>query len=138
MSALSIGSVGSPSSAGLPPIDPATEPAVIRNGSQAAKTAYQTGLAFEQILVNELAQELSQTVSAGSSTDGSSSDGSTTDGSSDSSSGAGSGLLGSDPASSMYAQMLPQALTSGIMASGGTGIALQIAKGLDPSIGAKS
>jgi hypothetical protein len=134
MSALSIASTSSLPAAGLPPIDPANEPAVIRNGSQTAKNAYQTGLAFEQMLVNELATDLSQTVTAGSSSDGSSSDGS--DDSSDSS---GSGLMGgSDPASSMYAQMLPQALTSSIMSSGGTGVALQIAEGIDPSIGAKS
>ena len=134
MSALSIASTSGLSTAGLPPIDPATEPAVIRNGSKTAQNAYQTGLAFEQMLVNELATELSQTVSGGSSSDGSSSDGS--DDSSDSTS---TGLMGgSDAASSMYAQMLPQALTSGIMSSGGTGVALQIAKGIDPSIGAKS
>jgi hypothetical protein len=137
MSALSIGSSDSLSAASLPPIDPANEPAVIRNGSQTAKNAYQTGLAFEQMLVNELATDLSQTVSAGSSSDGSSSDGS--DDSSDSTSSTSTGLMGgSDAASSMYAQMLPQALTTSIMSSGGTGVALQIAEGIDPSIGAKS
>jgi hypothetical protein len=138
MSALSIASTNGLSAAGLPPIDPATEPAVIRNGTQTAKNAYQTGLAFEQLLVNELATDLSQTVSAGSSTDGSSDDSDDSSDSSTSSSGASNGLLGSGPASSMYEQMLPQALTSSIMAAGGTGVALQIAKGIDPSIGAKS
>jgi hypothetical protein len=136
MSALSINSSDSLSAASLPPIDPANEPAVIRNGSQTAKNAYQTGLAFEQMLVNELATDLSQTVSAGSSSDGSS-DGS--DDSSDSTGSTSTGLMGgSDAASSMYAQMLPQALTTSIMSSGGTGVALQIAEGIDPSIGAKS
>jgi hypothetical protein len=135
MSALSIASTTSLPAAGLPPIDPANEPAVIRNGSQTAKNAYQTGLAFEQMLVNELATDLSQTVSDGSSSDGSS-DGS--DGSDDSSASSSTGLMGSDPASSVYEQMLPQALTSSIMSSGGTGVALQIAEGIDPSIGAKS
>jgi hypothetical protein len=51
--------------------------------------------------------------------------------------GSASGLLGSDPASSTYAQFLPDVLTSAIMSGGGTGMALQLAKALDPSIGTK-
>jgi hypothetical protein len=47
-------------------------------------------------------------------------------------------MTGSDPASSMYGQMLPGALSSSIMSSGGTGVALQIAEGIDPQIDAKS
>jgi hypothetical protein len=137
VSALSISSSSGPPAVGVPPIDPANEPASIRNGDQAAKNAYQTGLAFEQVLVNELTQQLSQTVSGGSGSDGSSTDDSGGD-SSGGSSGASGGMLGSDPASSMYAQLLPQALSSTIMSSGGTGLALQIAKGIDPSIGVKS
>jgi Rod binding domain-containing protein len=137
MSALSIGSTGGLPGVGVPPIDPANEPASIRNGNKAAKNAYQTGLAFEQVLVNELTQQLSKTVSGGSGSDGSSTDASGAD-SSGGSSGASGGMLGSDPASSMYEQMLPQALSSTIMSSGGTGLALQIAKGIDPSIGVKS
>jgi hypothetical protein len=137
VSALSISAANGLPGASVPPIDPANEPASIRNGNKAAKNAYQTGLAFEQVLVNELTQELSRTVSGGSSSDGSSTDGSGGD-SSGSSSSAGGGMLGSDPASSMYAQMLPEALSSTIMSSGGTGLALQIAKGIDPSIGVKS
>ena len=137
MSALSISAANGLPGAAVPPIDPANEPASIRNCNKAAKNAYQTGLAFEQVLVNELTQQLSQTVSGGSSSDGSSTDDSGGD-SSGGSSGAGGGMLGSDPASSMYAQLLPQALSSTIMSSGGTGLALQIAMGIDPSIGAKS
>jgi Rod binding domain-containing protein len=110
----------------LPPINPALEPASIRNGNQAAKNAYQTGLAFEQVLVNQLAQQLAGT--AGGSSDGSSSDGSS-DGS-----GSSSGLMGSDPASSMYSQMLPQALTTSVMSAGGFGLAAQLAAAIDPAI----
>jgi Rod binding domain-containing protein len=110
----------------LPPIDQANQPAVIRNGDAAAKKAYQVGLSFEQVFVDQLTQELASTVSDPSS-DGSS------DGSSDSS--GASGLMGGDAASSAYANMLPQTLTSSIMSGGGTGIALQIAKSLDPALG---
>ncbi len=111
----------------LPPIDPALEPAAVRNGNQAAKQAYQAGLAFEQMLVDQLSQQLSATAGLDGS---SSSDGSSSDGSSDS-------IMGSDAASSMYAQMLPQALTSSLMSGGGLGVAAQIAQSIDPALGGK-
>lgn len=112
------------STSGLPPINPANEPAAIRNGDADAKKAYQTGLSFEQLLVNQLTQELASTATDSS---GDSSD------SSGDSSGA-SGLMGGDAASSAYANMLPQTLTSSIMSGGGTGIAMQIAKSIDPAL----
>ena len=102
----------------VPAVNPALEPADIRKGGPAAQRAYQVGLAFEQMLVDQLSQEL--TASTGGSADG-------TDATS-------SGLMGSDPASSTYAQMLPQALSSGVMSGGGLGVAAQIAGALDPSI----
>jgi hypothetical protein len=109
---------------GPPPINAANEPAAIRNGDADAKKAYQVGLSFEQVLVDQLTQELASTATDSS---GGSSDGS------DDSSGA-SGLMGGDAASSAYANMLPQTLTSSIMSGGGTGIALQIAKSIDPAL----
>jgi hypothetical protein len=113
------------STRGLPPINQANEPAAIRNGDANAKKAYQVGLSFEQVLVDQLTQELAATA-----TD-SSSNGSD-DGSGDGS--GASGLMGGDAASSAYANMLPQTLTSSIMSGGGTGIALQIAKSVDPAL----
>ena len=108
----------------VPPIDAAAEPAAVRNGNRAAKQAYQAGLAFEQMLVDQLAQEMSATV-------GGSSDG--TD-----SSGGGTGLLGStDPATSTFAQMLPDALGTGVMSAGGLGVAAQIATSMDPALQGK-
>jgi hypothetical protein len=124
MSALSA-AAGSPSlaTAALPPIDQSTEPASVRNGDQAAKNAYQTGLAFEQMLDNELTQTLSSTISGtGSNDDGL---GGTSD-----QSGASA-----DPAASAFSSMLPNALTSGLMTGGGTGIAMQIAQSIDPALG---
>jgi Rod binding domain-containing protein len=107
----------------LPPINPALEPASVRNGNQAAKNAYQTGLAFEQVLVDQLSQQLAATAggSSGDSSSGSSADSS-------------GGLMGSDPASSMYSQMLPQALTTSVMSAGGLGLAAQLAASIDPAI----
>ena len=122
MSALSGVSL-SGTGAGLPAIDPATEPASVRDGGPAAKSAYQQGLAFEDVLLNMLSQQLTDSVS-GSSDPGDSSSG-------DSSGGDGS----SDPATGAYSSLLPGALTQGIMsAGGGTGIALQIAQGIDPKL----
>ncbi len=114
----------------LPLMDPATEPAAIRNGDQKAKNAYQTGLAFENVLVNELAQQLSATVPG---LDGSDDGlGGTSNDSSDSGSTGGVGGAGGLGA---YSSLLPQTLTSSIMAGGGTGIAMQIAKSIDPALG---
>jgi Rod binding domain-containing protein len=117
------------SGTGLPPVNESLIPASIRNGSPAAKSAYETALGFEDVLVNQLAQEMMATVSS-QSDDGSS------DGSGDGSSDGSSALGASDPSSGAYSQLLPQALTSGIMSAGGLGIAQQIATALDPSIDA--
>ncbi len=114
----------------LPLIDPANEPAAVRNGGQKAKDAYQTGLAFENVLVNELAQQLSATVPG---LDGSDDGlGGTSDGSSD----AGrTGGVGGGGGLGAYSSLLPQTLSTSIMSGGGTGIAMQIAKAIDPALG---
>jgi hypothetical protein len=91
-------------------------------GTVSAAQAKQIGLAFEQMLVNELAQQLAATA------------GDPGDSSSDGSVGGIGGLMGSDPASTAYSQLIPGALTSSIMSSGGTGIAQEIAASLDPAL----
>jgi hypothetical protein len=90
-------------------------PADIQKAGPAAKKAYETGLGFEQMLLDQLSQELTKTVS------------NSDDGSSDS-----TGLLGSG--SSGFASMLPQALDSSVMSRGGLGIAREIAASIDPSL----
>ncbi|MGO9751598.1 MAG: hypothetical protein ACLP22_08835 [Solirubrobacteraceae bacterium] len=126
------------SSTGVAPISDGDLPASVRNGSPAAKQAYAEGLAFEQVLVNELAQQLTATVSGSDSdSDGSSTD-ATADGGNDGTSDATTGLLGSDPAGSLYASLIPQALSDSIMSSGGLGIASEIAGALDPTLEGKS
>jgi Rod binding domain-containing protein len=126
MSALSSASLSSLSSV-LPPVNPAQEPADIRNGNAQAKQAYQEALGFEDILVQQLTQELSSTVSSPSDD---SSDSSDSDDSDDSS----GGILGSDPSTSGFASMIPQALTDSIMSNGGIGIANELVQSLDPSL----
>jgi hypothetical protein len=126
---IALGSIGT--SAGIPNLNVADIPANIRNGNNAAKQAYTEGLAFENVLVNELSQQLSNTMYGGSGADASSS----SDGSDSSSSGGSSSgdLLGGAGA---YASMIPQALTSSIMSGGGLGVADQFAQELDPSLNA--
>jgi hypothetical protein len=120
----------------LPMIDPANEPAAVRNGDQKAKNAYETGMAFENVLVNELAQQLAATVPGldGSSGSDDGLGGSSDDGlggtSSDSSGTGASAGLGA------YSSLLPQTLASSIMSGGGTGIAMQLAQSIDPALGA--
>ena len=108
----------SPTLSGLAPVNQAELPSNIRNSNGAAKQAYTEALAFEQMLMGELAQQLSQTTSGGS----------------DSTDGSSGGLLGSDPSASAFSSLMPQALTSSVMSGGGTGIAEEIAQSLDPAL----
>lgn len=139
MSFISTTGPASPLGTGTPVIDQADEPASIRNGNQAAKNAYATGTAFEQMLVSELTQQLSATVS-GSGSDDNGLGGTT--GSTDATAGLGGGDDGgddggsTDPIAGAYSSMLPDALTSSIMSSGGTGIAMQVARAIDPALNA--
>ncbi|MGN6871132.1 MAG: hypothetical protein ACTHMY_22285 [Solirubrobacteraceae bacterium] len=114
----------------LPPINSALLPADIRNGNAQAKKAYQEALGFEDILMQQLTQQMADTVTSpgGDSSDSGSGD------SSDSSSG---GILGSDPSTSAFASLIPTALTQSIMSGGGVGIADRLAHALDPQIGTK-
>jgi len=128
---INLGTIGS--AAGIPTLNVADIPANIRNGDSKAMQAYSEGLAFEDVLVGELTQQLSKTMYGGSG-DGAAGDGTGVgsggaDGSD--SGGSGGGMLGG---LSAYASLIPQALTSSIMSGGGLGIAEQFAKELDPSL----
>jgi Rod binding domain-containing protein len=123
-------------SASLPPINQALEPADIRSGNAQAKQAYQEALGFEDILMQQLTQALASTVS--SPTDGSSlGSGDSSDSGSSASSGSSGGILGSDPSTSAFASLIPTALTQGLMSGGGVGIADSLARAIDPQIGEK-
>jgi hypothetical protein len=116
----------------LPLLDPDQEPVSVRNGDQKAKNAYATGVAFENVLVSELAQQLTATVPG---LDGSDDGlGGTTD-SSDGSAGSTGGVGGSGGLGA-YASLLPQTFANSITSGGGTGIAMEIARSIDPALGA--
>jgi Rod binding domain-containing protein len=91
----------------LPPIDQATLPAEVRNGTKQDKKAYQAALGFERMLLGELTKTLADTakpIDGGDSADG------------------GSGQP-QDAASSMYMQMLPDQLADAVTSAGGLGLA---------------
>jgi hypothetical protein len=88
--------------AGLPPIDQALLPADIRTAAPARRDAYEAGLGFERLLVQQLSQSL-------------------TDSARD--------AMGGD---SPYASLLPDALTDGVMGGGGLGLARQMADAIAP------
>lgn len=105
-------------SVGLPPINPAFEPASVRNGSPAVQKAYASALDFESMLVQQLSQSLTETsgLSGGEGESGSESEGS-----------------GSDPVSSQLSSLLPQTLTNSVMSHGGLGMAQQFMGSIDPA-----
>jgi Rod binding domain-containing protein len=99
----------------LPPIDQATLPADIRNGSKQDKQAYTAALGFERMLLGELTKQMAETAKPAGSDDSDSSSTDSGDGSDSSQS--------TDAASSMYQQMLPDQLADAVTESGGLGLA---------------
>jgi hypothetical protein len=102
---------GTDISGAVPAVNPATEPASVRNGSPATQQAYSEALSFENILVNRLCQDL-LTNSGLSGADGS-----------------GGGALGG------FASLLPGALASTIMSDGGLGLAAQLLPSFESAAG---
>jgi Rod binding domain-containing protein len=89
----------------LPPIDQASLPAEVRNGSKQDKKAYQAALGFERMLLGELTKAMAETAKP-------------IDGGDDDSSS-----QTKDVASSIYLQMLPDQLADSVTAGGGLGLA---------------
>lgn len=89
---------------GLPPVDQAQLPPDVRTAPPARKHAYEAGLGFEQMLVQQLTQSLTD---------------STRD------------ALGGD---SPYASLLPEALAQGVMNNGGLGLAGQLMDAIAPPV----
>jgi hypothetical protein len=110
--------IGTPSgSAGLPVTNREAEPAWVRNGSRTTQRTYETALAFEGTLVEELSRTLTQT------------SGLAGEGSQEGEPGSQDGA--SAPFSAQGAQLsalLPQALSEGVMRAGGLGLAAQLTR----------
>ena len=84
----------------LPPIDQASLPAEVRNGSKQDKKAYQAALGFERMLLGELTKAMADTAKPADGDD-----------------------KPEDAASAMYMQMLPDQLADAVTAHGGLGLA---------------
>jgi Rod binding domain-containing protein len=107
-------SPSAPAAGGLPVVNQALEPAWVRNGSPATKKSYETALAFEQTLVEQLAKTMSEASGLGGESD----------------EGEAGAEGGSSAGSSQLSSMLPQSLTSSIMNAGGLGMAAQMTQQL--------
>jgi Rod binding domain-containing protein len=102
---------------GLPAVNQATEPAWVRHGSASTQKAYDTALAFEGMLVEQLSKSMAQTSGLGG----------------EESSGEGESSEDGSAASGELSSMLPQALSSGVMSAGGLGLAAQMTQQLQVS-----
>ncbi len=109
---------GATGPAGLLAVSQALEPDWVRRGDASTQKAYQTALAFEQTLV----EQLSKSLTASSGLEGESSQ-EGEPGSEDGSSSAGG-------SSGELSTLLPQALSSGVMHAGGLGLAAQLTQEL--------
>jgi Rod binding domain-containing protein len=89
----------------LPPIDTAMLPAEVRKAGPQAQKLYETALAFESVLTQQLTQQLTDSVQ---SADGDESSSST----------------------ALVTQMLPQSLSQSVTSAGGLGLAQQLYESL--------
>jgi Rod binding domain-containing protein len=106
--------------AGLPAVNQALEPEWVRRGSAATQKAYDSALAFEQTLVEQLSKSMADASGLGGE---SSSEGEAgAEAGSSSTGGAGDSQLSS---------MLPQALSASVMNAGGLGMAAQMTRQLE-------
>ena len=99
----------------LPPIDTTQIPPEVRKAGPQAEKLYGAALQFEGMLVQQITDQMFQSVQDDSSSDGSSSDG--TDGT-DGTTGGGSGIDGGP-----YQSLMPSTLADAITQGGGLGLA---------------
>jgi len=113
-------STGATTAAGLPAVNQALEPEWVRRGSPATQKAYQSALAFERTLVEQLSKSMADTsgLAGESSPEG------------ESGSEAGGSSVGG-AGDSRLSSMLPQALTASVMNAGGLGMAAQMTRELE-------
>ncbi|HSZ15412.1 MAG TPA: hypothetical protein VK790_15360 [Solirubrobacteraceae bacterium] len=114
---------GAAAATGLPAINQALEPAWVRHGSAATQKSYDSALAFEQTLVEQLAKSMAASGGLGGEGSGGGA-------------GGAEGEGGSEAGASQLTSMLPQALTSSVMSAGGLGMAAQMTRQLEGVHGA--
>lgn len=107
---------------GLPALSPASEPAFVRNGSPAVKSAYQEALGFEGMLVEQLAQSMAKTGGLGEG-----------GGLGESAEASGEGEAEGGNGASLLTSMLPQTLSEALTKGGGLGLASRLTTEIDPA-----
>jgi Rod binding domain-containing protein len=103
---------------GLPIVNQATEPKWVRDGSPATQKTYESALAFESTLVEQLSQSLTATSGLTGEAGGEQS----SEEGGDSAGGTGDSELSS---------LLPQGLSASVMSAGGLGLAAQMTRDLE-------
>jgi Rod binding domain-containing protein len=110
--------IGATAGGGLPLVNQALEPASVRNGTPATQKAYATALDFEDMLVQQLSQSLTEASATAEGEGGAEGEGSEG---------------GGEAANGELSSLLPQSLTEGVMSQGGLGLAQQLMSALDPT-----
>lgn len=103
----------------LSTVSTVSEPAAVQNGSPAVKRAWSEAVSFEQMLLSQLTQAMSQ--SAGLGEAGSEGEGSEGEGSSTTADGGG-----------LLSSMVPQTLSESVSNAGGLGLASQLLSSIAP------
>lgn len=111
--------IGIGSSGELPAVNQALEPSWVRKGSKAVQQDYASALAFERTLVEQLSKSMASSTPGGEEGQ-----------EEDTGGGEGSGGSSMDAGMSQISSMLPQALSSSVMSSGGLGLAAELTRGL--------
>lgn len=113
---MSVNPASAISAAGSSTVAAGVEPAFVRDGSTAVKSAYKEALGFEEMLVEQLSKSMSET-------------GGLTEGSQEGAGGEGEEGGGS---MSLVSSMLPQTLAESLTRGGGLGLATQLTTEIDP------
>jgi Rod binding domain-containing protein len=104
---------GTPIASGTPIVSAASEPAFVRNGSQAVKSAYREARGFEEMFAEELTKSMGE---AGGLAEGGQEGGEGQEGAS----------------SSLVSSMMPQTLAEALTRGGGLGLATRLTSEIDP------
>ena len=110
--------VGIGTSGELPAVNQALEPSWVRNGSKTVQQDYASALAFERTLVEQLSKSLASSAPGGE------------EGQEEGTGGEEAAGSSMDAGMSQISSMLPQALSSSVMSSGGLGLAAELTRGL--------
>jgi len=116
-------SAGAPAS-GLPIVNQALEPAWVRHGSPATQKAYESALAFEDTLVEQLSKSLTAAAGLGGASGEAGAEG-------DAGQEEGGVAAGGGAVQQELSSTLPQALAAGVMSAGGLGMAAQLTRELE-------